>query len=156
MMVRRGLGRRVPHHFTGNQPIGMAGGQEYIVEPHVRIPHREAQTGIVRMQSTEPVDVSRVQHDFDRAPAHAAPAQPHQRPKAVREFSEIEQLAGRQCVEVSGQNMESAVVRSDRAEKISQLDHAVTFRPRRMNRTEVHAEHREINACWMNLEKGVT
>ena len=90
---------------------GVAGGREHVVEPHVRIPHREAEAAIVRVQPAERVDVAGVEHDLNRAPADAPAAQPDERAQARRQLAEVEHVAGRQRVEVAGEQVEAALVR---------------------------------------------
>ena len=71
-------------------PVGVANGRENVVEPHVRIPHREAQARLVGMQAAEDVDVALVEDDLDRAPADASAAHPHERAEPQRQGVDVE------------------------------------------------------------------
>ena len=78
----------------------------------MRIPHGEAQPRLVGMQAAEDVDVALVEDDLDRAPADASAAQPDERAQPARQLAEVEHVAGRQGVEVAGEQVEAAIVRA--------------------------------------------
>ena len=53
------------------------------------------------VQRAKRVDVARVEHALYRPPADRPAAQPDERAKPIRQLAEIEQIAGRQRVEVA-------------------------------------------------------
>ena len=58
----------------------------------------------------------------------------------MRKLPEVEQVAGRQRVEVAGEDVKAVLMPGDACEKRAELDHAVSLGPRRIERAEMHAE----------------
>ena len=99
MVGRIGGGRRA-NDLARHQPARLIRGNEGVVEADVRVPHGKGQPSVVRVQTAEAVHVAGVDHDLDRAPPDSPAAQPHQGAQALRQLAEVEQLSGRQRVEV--------------------------------------------------------
>src|SRR6476620_9379978 len=107
------------------------------------------------MEFSEGIEISGVEHHLNRAPADPAAAQPDQRAQARGKLPEVEDVPGRERVEIAGEQVEPAIVLPDGPEQCVQLEHAALLRPCGVNRAEVYAEHRKVDAGRMNLKKGM-
>ena len=101
------------------------------------------------------VDVAGVEHQLNRSPADVAAAQPHERAQPVRQLAKIEHVARRECVEVSGEEMEAVLVAGDACKQRAQLDHAMPLGPRGVKRTQMDAEDPQFVGSGIDLEKRV-
>jgi hypothetical protein len=154
--VIRRLGRiRSGDHLAGAQAIGEALGDEREVESYVRAPRRERVAGDVRMQHAEAVQVPAVEDRLDRPPSDLAAAQPHERAQPARQLPNVEDLSGRQRIEIPHQQVGPVLVAGDARQQRAQLVLSSLFRPGRVHRAQVDAEHPRVGFERHDLEKRV-
>src|SRR4051812_23291797 len=133
-------GRRrggVRHDLAAPNTIRKPRGREEVVEPYVRRPRRKRVADIGPVQQAVCVDVSGVEHQLNRAPPDMAAAQPDERAQAMRQFPEIEQIARRERVEISGEQVEAMLMASNARKQRAKLDHPVALRPCGVERAQM-------------------
>src|SRR3954468_7067067 len=106
----------------------------------MRRPTREGVTDIRAMEQAVAVEVPGVEHQLDGSPPDISAAEPDQRPQSVGQLAEVEQIAGRQRVEVSREEMKSLLMARDAGQERAQFDDAMPLRPGGVERAQMHAE----------------
>src|SRR5262245_33931311 len=102
------------------------------------------------------IGIAGIEDQTNGLPADGSAAQPDQGPQPPRQLSEVEHVARRQRVEVAGKQMKSVLVPREARQQIPQLDDAMPFSPRRVQRAQVQTEDPQISWPWIDLEKCMT
>ena len=79
----------------------------------MRRPGRKRVADLRTVKEAVRVHVAGVEHEPNRSPADVAAAQPDQRAQAIGQLAEIEHVARRERVEVSGEKMEAVLMAGD-------------------------------------------
>src|SRR4051812_2628962 len=129
-MIRGGGRRGVLHDLAVQHAARERRRREEIIEADVGRPTREGVADVGTMEQSVDVDVTGIEHQLDCSPTDAAAAEPDQRPQSIGQLAEIEQIAWRQRVEVSGEEMKTLLMAGDAGKKRAQFDDAMPLRPR--------------------------
>src|SRR4051812_32960731 len=142
-------------NLTASYVSGVGRWCEEVIKPYVRRPGRKRVADLWSVQQPIGIGVIRIEHQLDGAPPDFAAAQPHQRAQAIRQLAKIKEISGRQRVEVAGQHVETVLMARNTRKKRPQLDHAMAFGPRRIQRAEVHAENPQLSGSRLDVEKSM-
>src|ERR1700752_549348 len=97
------------------------GRDEHVVEPQVGIRCRQRRSGVVSMLQTIHIDIASIEYCLNGSPPDAAATHPDERSQPQRQARDVERLAWRASVEVSGQDVKSGLVPRDAGEQRAQL-----------------------------------
>ena len=118
------------------------------------VPRRKGVAAAIGVQHTKGVDISRLEHERDGLPANRLAGEPRDRAQPRRQPLQVERFTGRQRVEVADDEVESPAVGGGHRQQPANFAHAAPLGPVRVDRAEVHADHRESLARH-DLEHGV-
>src|SRR4029453_7946479 len=108
------------------------------------------------MNETEGIGIAGIKNQPNGLPADCSATQPDESAQTSRQLAEIEQIAGGQRIEVSCEHVKSVLLTRDACQQRTQLDDAMPFGPRRVQRAQVQAEDSQLARARIDLEKGMT
>ena len=140
-MIGRGRGFGAADDFADFDAVCVRGGNEQVVEANVRRPRRKRVPRLGTVELPVTVGIAGVEYQLNRAPLDSAATQPHERPEPMREFAKVEQIAWRQRVEITGEDVEPVLMAGNRGQEHSKFEHTPPLCPRRVERAQVEPEN---------------